>query len=189
MPLSDRKEFPAVSCIYFALSDGTVQYIGRAKDLRQRWAKTHEKQKALEAMSTPYVAYVTCPEAFLDPAERALIERFNPPLNGKFRKKVTLSELRSSLLDFRRRVQRGERFRIEYYSHPVAWLISVEDAEQLDVPTEREKEIGIVDFRSDMTQVWESLDSGDVDIWWLLYHGKRRMAVVREALWREQDQA
>ena len=41
LPLSDRKLLPVVSCIYFAMSNGIVQYIGRSKNLQQRWMTHH----------------------------------------------------------------------------------------------------------------------------------------------------
>lgn len=99
------------------------------------------------------------------------------------REVVTLSELRSQLLQYRRQVQQGQRFRVEYYAHPIAWLVPVKDAEALNVDASRTKEMGIVDFRANMNEAWESLDSGQFDVIWLMYHDTPKMALVKLEVW------
>ena len=81
VPLCDRKQLPATSGIYFALSGGTVQYIGRSVNIRQRWADHHQTGE-LEKAGNVRIAYLAVSDPALLPAiETALIEFFNPPLN------------------------------------------------------------------------------------------------------------
>lgn len=79
LPLSDRKQLPAISCIYFAMSSGTVQYIGRSKNLRNRWM-FHHRQSQLDSNSSIVWLEVGNP-ALLPDIEADLIQWFKPPLN------------------------------------------------------------------------------------------------------------
>jgi len=82
MPLSDRRQFPSVSCIYFAMSSGDVQYIGRSVNLQQRWIQHHRRQY-LDANSN--IAWLEISNiGLLSQIETALIEWFKPPLNREF---------------------------------------------------------------------------------------------------------
>lgn len=80
--LEDRKQLPAEPCIYFAIdSQGTVQYIGQSVNPKRRWIK-HHRQDLLNEMSPIRITYLRCDVDLLTPIEEALIEQFNPPLNG-----------------------------------------------------------------------------------------------------------
>ena len=82
VPLCDRRQLPTTSGIYFALSGGTVQYIGRSVNIQQRWAG-HHRTDQLSAMQNPRIAYIAISDKSLLPEiETALIEWFDPPLNG-----------------------------------------------------------------------------------------------------------
>jgi hypothetical protein len=82
MPLSDRRNLPIISCIYFALSSGKVQYIGRSANLQQRWIQ-HHRQQYLDINSN--IAWLEISNIDLLPQiEAALIEWFKPPLNREF---------------------------------------------------------------------------------------------------------
>jgi DNA-binding Xre family transcriptional regulator len=82
VPLEDRRQLPTVPCIYFAIdSQGTVQYIGQTKNPRNRWAQ-HHRHDQLEEMGGVRIAYVHVDVDLLEPVEAALIDWFNPPLNG-----------------------------------------------------------------------------------------------------------
>lgn len=82
--LANRKQLPKCSSIYFAIANGRVQYIGRAKNMRTRWAK-HHRYDELSLMDAARIAYMECPADLLDEIEEALISWFNPPLNGLFK--------------------------------------------------------------------------------------------------------
>ncbi len=81
--LCDRTTLPPVPAIYFALDSlGNMQYVGRSVNLQQRWTR-HHRQCYLENMDGVRIAWLTvnAPE-LLPEIEAALIEWFNPPLNG-----------------------------------------------------------------------------------------------------------
>jgi excinuclease UvrABC nuclease subunit len=80
LPLSDRKQLPTVSCIYFAMSNGVVQYIGKSTNLKDRWRR-HQRTQELSIDSCIAWIEVSNPE-LLTEIEKALISWFNPPLNG-----------------------------------------------------------------------------------------------------------
>jgi len=78
LPLEDTSAFPARACIYFAIDSlGTVQYIGRSVNVRQRWAQ-HHKYEALSGADGVKIAYlfVDAPE-LLPEIEKALITFFH----------------------------------------------------------------------------------------------------------------
>lgn len=82
VPLDSRKLLPTSPCIYFAIDGlGNVQYIGRSVNPRQRWA-AHHRQSDLESIGEVRIAYLTCEASLLSAVEAALIEWFDPPLNG-----------------------------------------------------------------------------------------------------------
>lgn len=82
LPLSDRKQLPAIPCIYFAISSGTVQYIGMSKNLRNRWVN-HHRLSRLSLNSN--IAWLKVSDISLMPEiENALIHWFKPPLNNGF---------------------------------------------------------------------------------------------------------
>lgn len=80
--LVKKEELPEVSCIYFAIdSEGVIQYIGRTINLNTRW-KSHHRYQQLSALSGVRIAYLETAEDLLDEVEEALIEHFDPVLNG-----------------------------------------------------------------------------------------------------------
>lgn len=79
--LEERSQLPETPSIYFALSSGVVQYIGRSQNPRIRW-KNHHRYSQLSEMADVAIAYLDCNEELLDDVEQALIEWFDPPLNG-----------------------------------------------------------------------------------------------------------
>lgn len=82
LPLEEKAAFPKKSAIYFAIdSQGTVQYIGRSANVRQRWGN-HHKYDVLSEIGNVKIAYLFVDAVELLPKiEAALIEWFNPPLN------------------------------------------------------------------------------------------------------------
>jgi DNA-binding Xre family transcriptional regulator len=82
LPLTDRQSFPPVSCIYFAIdSQGEIQYIGRTVNMQQRWI-THHRYPVLAGMEQIRIAYMPVEPDLLPSVEAALIDWFDPPLNG-----------------------------------------------------------------------------------------------------------
>lgn len=80
--LEQRSELPTTSGIYFAIdSQGIVQYIGLAKDLKQRW-NTHHRYEYLKLCNEAKIAYLQVDDVeFLPEIEAALIRYFQPPIN------------------------------------------------------------------------------------------------------------
>lgn len=84
VPLAERKSLPPCQGIYFVLAgDERVLYIGRAKNLRSRWAMHHRLKDvtANGASSIHWLAFDGSSE-LLDGIEKACIEYFAPALNG-----------------------------------------------------------------------------------------------------------
>jgi hypothetical protein len=81
VPLRDRLKLPTAPCIYFAISNGSIQYIGRAVNPRSRWsAECHHHYKDLQPDSSIAWLEVSCSD-LLPEIEKALIAWFKPPLN------------------------------------------------------------------------------------------------------------
>jgi DNA-binding Xre family transcriptional regulator len=83
LSIEQRKDLPSVSGIYFAIDSlGNIQYIGRSFNIRQRWL-SHHRTKELVAICGVKIIWLEISEVSLLPEiETALIEWFNPPLNG-----------------------------------------------------------------------------------------------------------
>jgi DNA-binding Xre family transcriptional regulator len=81
--LTRRSELPEVPAIYFAINSlDQIQYIGRSQNLRQRWL-SHHRQFQLQAIDSVRIAWLRCDDvSLLAEIEAALIEWFEPPLNG-----------------------------------------------------------------------------------------------------------
>lgn len=83
LPLDARAAFPRNPAIYFAIDgQGTIQYVGRTVDPKQRWLD-HHRYKDLASLDGVRIAYlfVDSPE-LLPEIEAALIQWFDPPLNA-----------------------------------------------------------------------------------------------------------
>lgn len=111
MPLEVRSAFPKQPAIYFAVdSQGCIQYIGRSINPKRRWAQ-HHKHDVLAQMGSVKIVYLFIDAIELLPEiEAALIQWFDPPLNGissksadydetKKPKQFLLTETASSMLD------------------------------------------------------------------------------------------
>ena len=77
-PVAERKQLPDRPGIYFVLDGATVLYIGRAVNLRNRWAQHHR----LAQVGSAKIAYQEVSDpAMLDAVEIACIDHFQPTLN------------------------------------------------------------------------------------------------------------
>jgi hypothetical protein len=84
VPLEQRDRLPKHPGIYFAVDSlGNVQYIGRSVNICQRW-KSHHRQPDLDACQGVQIHHleISSPE-LLPEVEAALIEWFEPRLNGR----------------------------------------------------------------------------------------------------------
>lgn len=80
VPLADRKKLPPIPAVYFAIADDEVQYIGCSVNIRQRWVNHHRAKHLKENTIIAYLENIN-PSLLLS-TEKALIEWFNPRLNG-----------------------------------------------------------------------------------------------------------
>lgn len=85
--LTRRAELPEAPAIYFAIDSlDQIQYIGRSRNLKQRWA-SHHRQFELQAIGGIRIAWLQCDDVSLlgeieaSGIEKALIRWFEPPLN------------------------------------------------------------------------------------------------------------
>ncbi len=83
LPLSERKHLPSCPAIYFVMQGDHILYIGQTTNLAQRWA-THNRLKQFAKMVGDIrVAWLECSDTtLLRKVEAALIEQFEPELNG-----------------------------------------------------------------------------------------------------------
>lgn len=81
--LEQRSQLPATPAIYFAINAiGTIQYIGRSTNLQERWIN-HHRYSQLFDMGNVKIAWLDVSEPSLLPEiEKALIDWFQPRLNG-----------------------------------------------------------------------------------------------------------
>jgi len=81
--LTRRSELPETPAIYFAIDSlDQIQYIGRSRNLKQRW-HSHHRQFELQAINGIRIAWLQCDDvSLLGEIEAALIEWFEPLLNG-----------------------------------------------------------------------------------------------------------
>jgi hypothetical protein len=83
LPLASRSGLPACPAVYFALEGDHILYIGRSVNLQQRWM-AHRRYRQLKGISNVRIAWLECSDPSLLPEiEAALIEYFQPSLNGK----------------------------------------------------------------------------------------------------------
>lgn len=83
LPLPDRRSLPDCVAVYFVLNpNNEILYIGRAKNLAQRWDNHHRLSQLLEMGDDIRVAWLECSEpTLLSQIEAALIKHFQPYLN------------------------------------------------------------------------------------------------------------
>lgn len=81
--LEDHRNLPDTPCVYFAIdADDAIQYIGMSINPARRW-NSHHRRAELAEMGGVKIAYLSVDTVGLLPEiEKALIEWFDPPLNG-----------------------------------------------------------------------------------------------------------
>lgn len=123
--LKNRAILPELSGIYYVIDEKfIIWYIGKAKNLRARWAgdshhRLDQLQKQRKKLFTIY--YELVPESLLDATEQQRIEQHSPQLNGtkvKARKlRPTETLLRETLANLA----------------PYSFILGVESARKLDL--------------------------------------------------------
>jgi len=77
-----RRQLPVISAIYFALdAAGDILYIGKAKNLKERW-RAHHRQTNLQEAQCLRIAWLSCDASLAAEIEYALIQHYNPPFNS-----------------------------------------------------------------------------------------------------------
>jgi len=81
LPLENKSDLPSVSGIYAVMAEGYIYYIGRSKNIRNRWARHHRHRQA-QSLFRGCIAYKAFPEADLARVEQDFIDRLDPVWNG-----------------------------------------------------------------------------------------------------------
>jgi hypothetical protein len=83
LKLSDRKELPECSGIYFVTSRDLVLYVGLATNIRNRWQNHHRlpQLQAVNKRNEVNLFWLSCTQHQLNDLERQYIEYYCPVLN------------------------------------------------------------------------------------------------------------
>jgi GIY-YIG catalytic domain len=105
--LDCRKDLPECPGIYFVVDNaGTVQYIGRSNNIRQRWSR-HHRYNQLKMLESVVVAWLQVSDSLLlSSIEIALIEYFQPLLNNQ----VTPDKQKRTFLQIAISPEKKEKF-------------------------------------------------------------------------------
>lgn len=81
--LKNKKDLPKIRAVYLAIdSSSNIQYIGRTRNLQARW-ESHHRENQLKKISDTSIAYLQVDNEILArEIEQALVEWFQPKLNG-----------------------------------------------------------------------------------------------------------
>lgn len=82
LPLAEKRQLPTVPGIYFLMDGNKPLYIGKAKNLKQRWVRHHRAEQASQVATEPRIAWLQCDLALLSELEPLLQEQFKPKLNN-----------------------------------------------------------------------------------------------------------
>lgn len=95
LPLEEKLSLPECPAIYFAILEGDeVLYIGRATNLARRWLG-HHRYGQLKNIGNVKLSWLECENStLLADIELALIDWFDPPLNGSKQRSDGLSGVR-----------------------------------------------------------------------------------------------
>lgn len=131
VPLESRRDLPTDPCIYFAIDgQGLVQYVGKAKNLRNRWGG-HHHYNDFTRMSNVRIAYIAVDVDLLSAVERSFIEWIAPPLNGRKRCLVKKKRLSASIpRKLYERLESMARFEGRSISNLAVHLLEVELAKR-----------------------------------------------------------
>jgi hypothetical protein len=81
--IKDLKNLPNESGIYYVTGFWCVFYVGKAKNLRRRWSKSHHRYQQFQMLGKfGNLHYRLLPPDMIDQYERQEIQRLSPPWNG-----------------------------------------------------------------------------------------------------------
>ena len=112
MPLTEKSIFPESPAVYLAVdSEGVVQYIGQSVNPQKRWS-SHHHYRELSELTDVRILYLFTKHVNLVQWEKALIKRFNPPLNtANSYKSVTDFSGKTDINDFIASLPEEARYR------------------------------------------------------------------------------
>lgn len=82
VPFSDRKLLPPARGIYLVLRQAKVIYVGQAADIYECW-RSHVLIPKLQTLPDIRIAWKPVESVPLEPIEKSLIEKLQPPFNTK----------------------------------------------------------------------------------------------------------
>lgn len=112
----DISELPHISGVYFVIRDSTIIYIGKSRNINQRWCKyPHHIENKL--LASDYITFIGVYITDLSLAEQLLIEYYEPALNRQYvvgipteKKEFTLSDISDAFyLGYCKGVTQGTR--------------------------------------------------------------------------------
>jgi hypothetical protein len=114
--ISEIQQLPSISGIYFVIRDNSVIYIGKSRNIKQRWCKYphHIEQHTVDG---DFITFIGVHISDLNLAEQLLIEYYEPILNRQFavgiatvKKEFTLADISDAFyLGYCKGVTQGTR--------------------------------------------------------------------------------
>lgn len=125
LSLTDRKRLPSVAACYLVLQKETVIYIGRTKNILNRW-RGHQLLSKIKSLPDIRIAWVQVSDVSILPGvEAALIAYFTPQFNvegeGKFQQKFD-EPLAATPISLRLPIPIDRKIRQLPKSQRTAWL-------------------------------------------------------------------
>ncbi|MEI6428933.1 MAG: GIY-YIG nuclease family protein [Pseudanabaena sp. ELA607] len=81
--INELKNLPMEPAIYYVTGFWLVFYVGKAKNLRRRWTKSHHRYLQFQMLGKlGRLHYRILPLSMIDQYERQEIKRLTPPWNG-----------------------------------------------------------------------------------------------------------
>lgn len=81
MPLSQKRQFPAIACVYLVVdTQNVVYYVGRTINLLNRWTN-HQKYKQAKKLNQPRITYLEVSVYLIPDVEAFLIRTLKPQFN------------------------------------------------------------------------------------------------------------
>lgn len=112
VPLDQRSQLPNVSGVYFAVRNEDVLYVGRASNLRARWARNnHHRLYELDILGGIFLHWLEVDTSACDIAELEgnLIKYFDPPVfNSSPVKDRRIIELEERVRQLEQQMEAGQ---------------------------------------------------------------------------------
>lgn len=82
LPLTNKTELPGVSAVYFVIAGDRIIYVGKSRNISQRWANHHRLKQIKAVYGEAMIAWLECPEENLKYIEQIFIQQLQPELNA-----------------------------------------------------------------------------------------------------------